>query len=208
MPRNVGQLATRAGRSRAPAMRSCRREMAISAPVLPAETAAAASPVRTLSTAFHIDEPLPRRMAWAGLASMAMTLSEGRISQSPASAARATASPRRVGSPWRRKRTWPPTSLRARATPGTTTDGPWSPPMASIEITNGSANAFRSPLPRIWARSRDDTARRGRCKSPRSRATRASSSRWPGQRREECVGAGQGRAAAHGVGGQRGRVGV
>jgi len=63
------------------AMRSSSRDMAISAPVLPAETAAWASPALTLSTAFHIEEPLPRRMAWAGLASMAMMLLEGRISQ-------------------------------------------------------------------------------------------------------------------------------
>ena len=51
-------------------MRRMSREIAIRAPVLPAETAAAASPDRTLSMAFHMEEPLPRRMAWAGLASM------------------------------------------------------------------------------------------------------------------------------------------
>ena len=55
-------------RSRSPAVRNSSREMAISAPVLPAETAARASPDLTLSTAFHIDEPLPRRIACAGLA--------------------------------------------------------------------------------------------------------------------------------------------
>ena len=41
-------------------------EIAISAPVLPAETDASARPSFTASTAFHIDVPLPRRSAWLG----------------------------------------------------------------------------------------------------------------------------------------------
>ena len=42
-------------------------EIAIRAPVLPAETAAAASPCFTASTAFHMEVPLPRRMRLGGL---------------------------------------------------------------------------------------------------------------------------------------------
>ncbi len=45
--------------------------MAISAPVLPAETAQSASPVLTASIAFHIDElRRPARKAWLGLSAM------------------------------------------------------------------------------------------------------------------------------------------
>ena len=62
---------------RSPGGRSCamvRRQnldIAISAPVLPAETAASASPVFTASIAFHIDDfQRPWRSAWLGLSSM------------------------------------------------------------------------------------------------------------------------------------------
>ena len=65
-------------------MRSSSLEMAIRAPVLPAETTAPASPVLTASMAFHRLEPLPRRMAWAGFSSIATTLSVWRISQTSA----------------------------------------------------------------------------------------------------------------------------
>ncbi len=47
------------------------RAIAISAPVLPAETATSASPFFTASIASHIDEFLrPRRSAWLGLSCM------------------------------------------------------------------------------------------------------------------------------------------
>ena len=81
-PRRVGQLATSAGRSISPIMRSSSMEMALKAPVLPDETAARASPDCTDSMAFHIEVPLPRRMAWAGFSSMATTVSVWRTSQS------------------------------------------------------------------------------------------------------------------------------
>ena len=45
--------------------------IAISAPVLPAETATSASPFFTASMASHIDDfQRPRRSAWLGLSSM------------------------------------------------------------------------------------------------------------------------------------------
>ena len=71
----VGHIPTRAGRFKSPTIRSTIRAMAIRAPVLPEETAATASPARTDSMAFHRLEPAPRRMAWAGLSSEAITLS-------------------------------------------------------------------------------------------------------------------------------------
>ena len=52
---------------------------AISAPVLPAETAAIASPLFTDSMAFHMDVPLPCRSIWLGLASIATLLSVWRM---------------------------------------------------------------------------------------------------------------------------------
>ncbi len=63
-PLSVGQLATMAGRSNSLAtILRISLEIAIRAPVLPAETAAWASPVFTASTAFQRLEPLPRRKA-------------------------------------------------------------------------------------------------------------------------------------------------
>ena len=145
-PRKVGQLATRAGRSMSPAIRSNRRDIAIRAPVLPAETAAVDSPERTLSTAFHMEVSLPRRMACAGLASLLITPVAGRTSLTLAtSGKRASTGFNIAGSPCNRNWTAPPgMAFKARATPGTTTVGPWSPPMASIEITKRSGTAALS----------------------------------------------------------------
>ena len=54
----------------------------------------------------------------------------------------------------------------ARATPGTSSSGPWSPPMASTEITRGWVKSSLKPpcsdSARFW---RDDTDRPARCKS-------------------------------------------
>ena len=70
-PRAVGQIAAIAGRSMPGSMRRQNRAIAISAPVLPAETATSASPFLTASIASHIDEVLrPRRSAWLGLSCM------------------------------------------------------------------------------------------------------------------------------------------
>ena len=70
-PRVVGQIAAIAGRSMPGSMRRQNRAIAISAPVLPADTATSASPFLTASIASHIDEVLrPRRSAWLGLSCM------------------------------------------------------------------------------------------------------------------------------------------
>ena len=67
----VGHTAAIAGRSMPGSVRRQNRAIAISAPVLPAETATSASPFLTASIASHIDETLrPRRSAWLGLSCM------------------------------------------------------------------------------------------------------------------------------------------
>ena len=106
-PRRVGQLATMAGRSSPCAdMRRISLEIAINAPVLPAETTAAASPAFTASMAFQRLEPLPRRIAVAGFSSMATTFSVCRISQtSSPSPARVSSARSAASSPCSRKRT-------------------------------------------------------------------------------------------------------
>ena len=66
-------------------MRRQNRAIAISAPVLPAETATSASPFFTASIASHIDDVLrPWRSAWLGLSSMltatsVWTIARGRL---------------------------------------------------------------------------------------------------------------------------------
>jgi len=50
-------------------------EIAISAPVLPADTAACASPAFTASSAIHMLEPFARRSAWLGFSCMETTWS-------------------------------------------------------------------------------------------------------------------------------------
>ena len=49
--------------------------IAMRAPVLPADTAACASPFCTASSASHMLVPLPRRTAWLGLSSIAISVS-------------------------------------------------------------------------------------------------------------------------------------
>ena len=57
-------------------IRRLNRAIAISAPVLPAETATSASPFLTASIASHMDDVLrPRRSAWLGFSSMLMAMS-------------------------------------------------------------------------------------------------------------------------------------
>lgn len=52
-------------------------DIAISAPVLPAEMQASAVPVLTASTAFHIDDfQRPWRSAWLGLSSILTAISQ------------------------------------------------------------------------------------------------------------------------------------
>ena len=75
-PFSVGQIAAIAGRSIPAIMRRLNRAIAISAPVLPAETATSASPFFTASSASHIEDfQRPWRSAWLGLASIFTTTS-------------------------------------------------------------------------------------------------------------------------------------
>ena len=67
-PRSVGHIAAIAGRSISGIVRRQTLAIAISAPVLPAETAQSASPFLTASIACHIEEARrPDRSAWLGL---------------------------------------------------------------------------------------------------------------------------------------------
>ncbi len=75
-PLSVGQSAAMAGRSMPGSIFRLKRAIAISAPVLPAETATSASPFFTASMASHIDDfQRPWRSAWLGLSSMRMATS-------------------------------------------------------------------------------------------------------------------------------------
>jgi hypothetical protein len=64
-----------AGRFSPGSFRSRSIDTAISAPVFPQDTAAAASPSRTASMAENIEVPWPCRMTWAGLSSIFTTRS-------------------------------------------------------------------------------------------------------------------------------------
>ena len=76
-PRSVGQIAAIAGRSMLAMVRRQNFDIAISAPVLPADTHKSASPSLTASTAFHIDDfQRPWRSAWLGLSSMRTAISQ------------------------------------------------------------------------------------------------------------------------------------
>src|ERR1044072_2436889 len=67
-PLLVGHIPVIAGRSIPFSVRKWKRDIAINAPVLPAETATSASPFFTASMASHIEDVLrPRRSAWLGL---------------------------------------------------------------------------------------------------------------------------------------------
>ena len=72
---SVGSTAARAGRSMPGMVRSENSDIAIRAPVLPAETAALALPCFTASMAMPIDVVRARRRAWLGLSLMATTSS-------------------------------------------------------------------------------------------------------------------------------------
>ncbi len=76
-PRTVGQIAAMAGRSIVAIVRKQNFDIAISAPVLPAEIQASAVPDLTASIAFHIDDfQRPWRSAWLGLSSIRTDISQ------------------------------------------------------------------------------------------------------------------------------------
>ena len=81
----VGQMAAIAGRSMLAMVRRQNFDMAISAPVLPAEMHTSASPAFTASTAFHMDDfQRPCRSAWLGLSSMRTATSQWTKSETAA----------------------------------------------------------------------------------------------------------------------------
>src|SRR5665213_60730 len=132
-PRLVGHSAAIAGRSIFSRTRSCTIDIAMSAPVFPAETTTSASFFATDSMACHMLVLRPRRSAWLGFSSIRTRSGEWRISVLAASLGRLAISGfNSASSPFSKKRTvgWRTT---ARATAATTMPGPASPPIASIE---------------------------------------------------------------------------
>ena len=74
----VGKNEAMAGRSMPGSVRSTIFAIAISAPVLPAETIAAASPLWTASMARRMEDLRPARSAWLGLSSIFTSVSAWR----------------------------------------------------------------------------------------------------------------------------------
>ena len=108
-------------------------DIAISAPVLPHDTATAASPVRTDSMADHIDVPWPVRTTWLGLSSMETTSAAWRISHRPRrGACLATKASNCALSPCKTKEICG-LILADKEHPATIAAGPSSPPMASTD---------------------------------------------------------------------------
>ena len=135
-PRTVGQRAAIAGRSMPAMVLSWNLASAISAPVLPAETARSASPRLTASIASDIEDfQRPWRSAWLGLASIAIATSVWMMRDAALSCGS------RVEQRLDQRRGRRTAGIRCRdagrarsAAPGTITDGPKSPPMASSAI--------------------------------------------------------------------------
>src|SRR5437879_5794576 len=128
--RRFGSTAAMAGRSTPGSTPITNIEIAIAAPVFPAEMRAAALPSRTSSAATLRDESRLRRRACDGLSAIPTTWEAWRISRPRLWAPRrvtsrstAARSPTRI--------TDAPNSRTAATAPSTTTAGPWSPPMAS-----------------------------------------------------------------------------
>ena len=71
----VGNRLAMAGRFRPGSLRSRSIDTAISAPVLPQDTAACASPSLTASIVANIEVPWPCRITWAGLSCIVTTRS-------------------------------------------------------------------------------------------------------------------------------------
>ncbi len=131
----VGQRAAIAGRSIPAMVLSWNFASAIIAPVLPAETARSASPRLTASMAIDIDDfHRPWRSAWLGLAFIAIATSVWKTREAALSCGRASSSGSiRARSPNSRN-SMPGCRSSEICAPGTTTDGPKSPPMASSAI--------------------------------------------------------------------------
>ena len=137
-PRMVGHMAAIAGRSTCAIVRRQNFAMAISAPVLPAETTTSASSFFTDSMARHMDDfHRPWRRAWLGLSSIRTATSACWKVETALSCGCWSSSGRQSDSwPWITNwlSGW---RTRASAAPGMTTEGPWSPPIASRAIRTG-----------------------------------------------------------------------
>ena len=153
--RSVGHIAAMAGREMPGSVLRMKRAMAISAPVLPADTAASASPVRTASIVIHmLLLPRPWRSAWLGLASMVTSTSVWRISERCLSLGwRSSKGAMRLRSPTSRKRSsgW---RIAHSAAPGITTSGPSSPPIASSAMVKCLLSFKLLPIAAPTARPR------------------------------------------------------
>ncbi len=139
-PVTDGSAAMIAGRSMPGRVFSTKRAVAMSAPVLPALTQACASPRLTRSMATRMDESFLLRSAWEGSSSMrtcweACTTEirlEGGRAWRAISRSRMLLSPTRI-------RVSSGCSSRTRNAAGTTTEGPWSPPIASSATVRSKA---------------------------------------------------------------------
>src|SRR5947209_12215969 len=131
-PSRPGSTAPIAGRATPGIVRSRISAMARNAPLLPADTTAAARPSRTRSTASPSEVPCDLRTACEAAASIGTAPSEWTIST--------PGSPRNSGSRRLRSPTstiLPSPSRCARIAPATTAVGALSPPIASTAMTGG-----------------------------------------------------------------------
>ncbi len=145
-PFSVGQMAAIAGRSIPAMVLSSNLAIAISAPVLPAETATSASPFLTASMASHMEDfQRPLRSAWLGLSSILIATSVCTTREAASSRGRATSSGSMAARSPNSKNSMSGWRASDSSAPGTTTDAPWSPPMASSAMRTlwGMARQYR-----------------------------------------------------------------
>src|SRR6476660_4159494 len=134
-PRRVGHTAAIAGRSIPGSVRRLKRAIAISAPVLPADTATSASPFLTASIASHIEDVLrPRRNAWLGLSCMLTATSVWMTREAAFIAGCLTSCASINARSPNSRNSASGCRVNEIAAPGMTTDAPTSPPMASSAI--------------------------------------------------------------------------
>ena len=164
-PLRVGSCDAIAGRSMPGSVFSTNRAIAISAPVLPADTHACAAPSLTRFTATRIDESFFRRSASAGGSSIATTSEHAwMLARSFAGErARASACASGASSPTRITRASGVASRNASAA-GIVTGGPWSPPIASTAtMTVMESGVHRGIVPCLDVCARlGESARHGR----------------------------------------------
>src|ERR1700752_2852260 len=148
-PLIVGHSPAIAGRSIPGMVCKLNFAIAISAPVLPADTATSAPPFFTASSASHIEDfQRPCRRAWLGFASILTTTSVCTMRE--AAFSRWLFSTSGAMTVWSPKKTNSISGWRASAmsAPGTTTAGPKSPPIPSSAIRTFWAIGFGTIL--MW----------------------------------------------------------